>query len=72
MYLHNNNNNNNNIIIIIIIIIIMMYMKCFMIPVITGATGIVTEGLKKILKHTKKAFSRFSTKSSCTRDFAHT
>jgi hypothetical protein len=28
----------------------MWKMKCFIIPVITGATGIVTEGLKNICK----------------------
>jgi hypothetical protein len=28
----------------------MWNMKCFVIPVIIGATGIVTEGLKKYLK----------------------
>jgi hypothetical protein len=41
----------------------MWNMKCFVIPVITGATGIVTRGLKKISgDNTRKAFNRFSTK----------
>jgi len=35
---NNNNNNNNNI---------TWNMKCIMKPIIIGATGIVTEGLKK-------------------------
>jgi hypothetical protein len=37
-------------------------MKCFVIPVIIGATGIVTKGLKKTGNNTRKAFNRFSTK----------
>jgi hypothetical protein len=45
----------------------MWNMKCFVIPVIIGATGIVTKGLKKIsANNTRKSFSRFSTKNSCT------
>jgi hypothetical protein len=40
----------------------MWNMKCFDIPVITGATGIVTKGLKKISGNTRKAFNRFSKK----------
>jgi hypothetical protein len=41
----------------------MWNMKCFVIPVIIGATGIVTRGLKKISgNNTRKAFSRFSIK----------
>jgi hypothetical protein len=41
----------------------MWNMKCFVIPVIIGATGIVTTGLKKISwNNTRKAFNRFSTK----------
>jgi hypothetical protein len=40
----------------------MWNMKRFVIPVITGATGIVTRGLKKIPGNdTRKAFNRFST-----------
>jgi hypothetical protein len=37
-------------------------MKYFLIPVITGATGIVTKGQKISGKNTRKAFNRFSTK----------
>jgi hypothetical protein len=41
----------------------MWNMKCFVILVITGATGIVTKGLKKISgNNTRKAFNRLSTK----------
>jgi hypothetical protein len=39
-------------------------------PVITGATGIVTKGLKISVNNTRKAF-KFSTKNSCTRKIAH-
>jgi hypothetical protein len=38
-------------------------MKCFVMPVITGANGVVIKGLKKYLENnTKKAFSRVSAK----------
>jgi hypothetical protein len=47
----------------------MWNMKCFLIPVIIEATGIVTKGLKKISgTNTRKAFNRFSTKNSSTRN----
>jgi hypothetical protein len=46
----------------------MWNMKCFVIPVIIGATGIVTRGLKKSGNNTRKAFNRVSTKYSCTRN----
>jgi hypothetical protein len=46
-------------------------MKCFVIPVIIGATGIVTEGLKISGINTRKTFNRFSTKNICTRNIAH-
>jgi hypothetical protein len=49
----------------------MWNMKCFIIPVIIGATGIVTKGLKKYRNDTRKAFNRFSTKNSCTRNITH-
>jgi hypothetical protein len=40
-------------------------MKCFVIPVINGATGIVTEGLKiKSGINIRKPFNRFSTKTA--------
>jgi hypothetical protein len=49
----------------------MWNMKCFVIPVIIGSTGIVTEGLKKPPSNNiKKAFNRVSTTHSCTRDIA--
>jgi hypothetical protein len=40
----------------------MWNMKCFVIPIIIGATGIVNRGLKKSGNDTRKAFNRFSTK----------
>jgi hypothetical protein len=41
----------------------MWNMKCSVIPVIIGATGILTRGTKKISGNdTRKAFNRFSTK----------
>jgi hypothetical protein len=43
----------------------MWNMKCFVIPVIIGATGIVTKELKKISgNNTRKVFNRFSTKAA--------
>jgi hypothetical protein len=42
--------------------------EMFVTLVIIGATGIVTEGLKKNGNNTKKAFNRFSTKNSYTRN----
>jgi hypothetical protein len=39
----------------------MWNMKCFVIPVISGATGIVTKGLKHSENNTRKAFNKFST-----------
>jgi hypothetical protein len=35
-------------------------MKCFLLPVITGATGTVTEGLKVSVNNKKISFCRFS------------
>jgi hypothetical protein len=49
----------------------MWNMKYFVIPVIIGATGIVTKGLKKSGNNTRKAFNRFSTKNSFTRNITH-
>jgi hypothetical protein len=48
-------------------------MKCFVIPIIIGATGNVTKGLKKISgNNTRKASNRFSTKkNSCSRNIKH-
>ena len=43
----------------------MWNLKCEIIPVITGATGIVTKGLKEEFGiHTRKKFNRFNTKGS--------
>jgi hypothetical protein len=38
----------------------MWNVKCFVIPVIVGATGIVSKRLKNSGNSTRKAFSRFS------------
>jgi hypothetical protein len=46
-------------------------MKCFVIPVIMRATGIVIKGLKKSVNNTRKAFNRFSTRDSRTRNITH-
>jgi hypothetical protein len=46
----------------------MWNMKCFVIPVITGVTGIVTKGLKQSGNNTRKAFNRFSAKNGCSRN----
>jgi hypothetical protein len=50
----------------------MWNMKCFVIPVIIGATGIVTRGIKKYLetipgKHSIESLQ----KNSCTRNITH-
>jgi hypothetical protein len=45
--------------------------KCFVTPIIIGATGIVTKDLNMSVNNTRKAFSGFSRiKSSCARDIA--
>jgi hypothetical protein len=50
----------------------MWNMKCIIIPVITGATGIVTKGLKKkCVSHTRRAFNRFTKKDSYTWNITH-
>jgi hypothetical protein len=50
----------------------MWNMKCFVIPVIIGATGIVTKGLKKISGNkTRKAFNRFPTKKTAALEKSH-
>jgi hypothetical protein len=47
-------------------------MKCLVIPVFVGATGIVSKGLRKLSgNNTRKALNRFSTKDSCTRNITH-
>jgi hypothetical protein len=46
--------------------------KCFVIPVITGATGIITRGLKKYLETIPGKHSIDSLqKNSCTRNITH-
>jgi hypothetical protein len=49
----------------------MWNMKCFVIPVIIGATGIVSKGLKISGNNIRKAFNRFSTKDSHSRNIKH-
>jgi hypothetical protein len=47
-------------------------MKCFIIPVITKATRIITKGQKIIsINNTREVFSRLFTSNSCTRDIVH-
>ena len=45
--------------------------KCMTIPVITGATGIVTKGLKNLGRRTRKTLDRFTTKDSYTWNITH-
>ena len=46
--------------------------KSKIVPVITGTTGKVTEGLKKkIGSHTRNTFNRFTTKDSCICNTTH-
>ena len=45
--------------------------KCITIPVIIGATGLITKGLKNMENHTRKVFNRFATKDSCTWNITH-
>ena len=50
----------------------MWNLKCTIIPVITGATGIVNEKLKeKFGSGTRKTFDRFSTKDSYIWNITH-
>jgi hypothetical protein len=46
-------------------------MKCFVLPVIIGATGIVTEGLKNIWKQYQDSIDFLQKKNSCTRNITH-
>jgi hypothetical protein len=48
-------------------------LKCFVIPVIIGATGIVTKGPKKYLKTIpgKRSVYSVQKKNICTRGIAH-
>jgi hypothetical protein len=49
----------------------MWNMKCFVMPVIIGATGIVTKGLNISGNNTRKAFNRFSTKKTAVLGTLH-
>jgi hypothetical protein len=49
----------------------MWNIKCFVILVINGATGIVTKDYKIYGNNTRKAINWFYTKPSCMRDFPH-
>jgi hypothetical protein len=50
----------------------MCNLKCEIIPVINGATGIVTKGLKEEFGiHARKNFNRFTTKDSYTWNITH-
>ena len=75
---HNNNNNNKEAEkklkykSLCIEIQWMWNLKCTIIPVITGATGIVTRSLKeKFGTCTRKTFDRFTTKDSYTWNITH-
>jgi hypothetical protein len=47
-------------------------LKCTVIPVIIGTTGIVTESLReKSVSYTGKTFDRFTTADSCTWNITH-
>jgi len=46
-------------------------MKCRIIPVRIGATGIVTKSFKKFVSHTRITFNRFTIKDSCTRNITY-
>ena len=47
-------------------------LKCMIIPVIIGATGIITESFKEqICSHTRKTFNRFATKHSHIWNITH-
>jgi hypothetical protein len=49
----------------------MWNLKCTIIPVIIGATGIVTRSLKKFGRYAKNTFNRFTTKDSYTWNITH-
>ena len=72
----NNNNssssNNNNSTIFCLEIKRMWNMKCIIIPVVTGATGIVTKGLKKNLAAIPGKHSVYSLQSTSILGTSHT
>jgi hypothetical protein len=49
----------------------MWNMKCFVIPVIVGATGIVTKGLKNIWKQYQESIQDSLQKNICIRNITH-
>jgi hypothetical protein len=49
----------------------MWNLKCTIIPVIIGATGIVTKNEEKFGKYSRKTFDRFTTKDSYTWNITH-
>ena len=50
----------------------MWNLKCTVVPIIIGATGIVTRSLRKNLEAVPgKTFDRFTTKESCTWNITH-
>jgi hypothetical protein len=46
----------------------MWNVKCFVVPIIIGATGVVSKSVKNIWKHYQTKFSRLSTKSRRSRN----
>jgi hypothetical protein len=68
---NSNNNNNSNSTIFCLEIKRMWNMKCMIIPVATGATGIVTRFKEKSGSHTRKTFSIFTTKYICAWYITH-
>ena len=49
----------------------MLNMKCMVIPVVLGATGVVTESLKENLEPYQENSQQIRHKTSCTRDVTH-
>jgi hypothetical protein len=50
----------------------MWNLKCSIVPVIIGATAIVTRSLRKTFgRYTRKTFDRFTTKDSCACNITH-
>jgi hypothetical protein len=49
----------------------MWNLKCTIVPVIIGATGIIMRSLRKNLEAVRKTFDRFTTKDSYTWNITH-
>jgi len=49
----------------------MWKMKCMFVPIIIGATGIVTRSLKKLGNYNRKIFYRFTTKDCYNWNITH-